>query len=41
MCGVHACRGGQALLATVNEATMVPFASGQLGNLALSESLYP
>ena len=32
-------RRGQVLLATVNEATMVPFVSGQLGNLELALAL--
>ena len=31
-----ACRRGQVLLATVNEQTMVPFVSQQLGNLELA-----
>ena len=33
------CRRGQILLATVNEATMVPFVSTQLNNLDLALSL--
>jgi clathrin heavy chain len=33
------CRRGQVLLATVNEATMVPFVSQQLGNLELALTL--
>lgn len=33
------CRRGQVLLATVNEATMVPFVSQQLGNMELALTL--
>nr|GMC59170.1 clathrin heavy chain 1 [Ipomoea batatas] len=33
------CRRGQVLLATVNEATLVPFVSGQLNNLELAVNL--
>ncbi|KAJ6869928.1 hypothetical protein NC652_035740 [Populus alba x Populus x berolinensis] len=32
-------RRGQVLLATVNEATIVPFVSGQLNNLKLAVNL--
>ena len=39
MCRLPARRRGQVLLATVNEATMVPFVSGQLGNLELALAL--